>query len=131
MKTKTKIALAVMLGVLFVAVPSATPKGKPPSGLTLGVVCTSTGGPEPGEMDACAVTATGLASETYLLVATDSCGLVEYVSHFNPVAGTINVNVNLSDPICPGNTGWTFNLYLIGHKGAPTLVATTWAADPD
>jgi hypothetical protein len=131
MRTKTKITLAVMLGALFVAVPSATPKGKPPSGLTLGVVCTSTGGPEPGEMDACAVTATGLASETYLLVATDSCGIDEYVSHLNPVAGTISVNVNLSDPVCPGNAGWTFNLYLIGHKGAPTLVATASAADPD
>jgi len=131
MKSKTKIALAVMLGALFVAAPSATPKGKPPSGLTLGVVCTSTGGPEPGEMDACAITATGLASEIYLLEVTDSCGFVEYVSHFNPVGGTIKVNVNLSDPICPGNAGWTFNLYLIGNKGAPTLVATTSAADPD
>jgi hypothetical protein len=120
MKMKTQIALAVTLGVLFVAVPSATPKGAKPAGLTLSAVC-SEGSPDTGT-DSCSVNATGLSADTYLLTGTSDCG-VESSSNVSP--GQFPVTVNFSDSSC-NSGGFTFNLYVL-KRGVPTLVATSAA----
>ena len=63
MKTKTQIAIAVTLGVLFLAVPSATPKGKPAS-VTLGVVCNEPNPDNGSDSDSCTFTGMGMSSGT-------------------------------------------------------------------
>ena len=119
---KTKIALAVTLGGLFVAVPSAAPKGKPASEqLSVGSCSEVSGG------DSCTVTATGLAAgATYRLEVTDFCdGSFEYGSNETPDGGTINQPLVLLDASTGCATpGWTFNLYRLSGKGVPSLVAT-------
>ena len=85
MKTKTQIAIAVTLGVLFLAVPSATPKGKPaPAGLTLSATCfEAMDGTTDTGTDSCSVNGTGLTADTYLLTGTSDCG-VESSSNVSP-----------------------------------------------
>jgi len=117
---KTKIAFAVVLSVLFVAVPSATPKGKPaPAALTLTVGCS-----EPvqdlaglGDADTCLITASNLPLATYKIVVTDSCGFI-FASDEPP-----NFNVTIYPPDCA--SGLTISLFTLGKGGALTPVTVT------
>lgn len=70
---KTKISLAVALGVLFVAVPSATPKGHPPAAVPGAIIACSENGD--GITDTCMVSFTGMdPGTTYHITISDTCG---------------------------------------------------------
>jgi hypothetical protein len=117
MKTKTQIAIAVTLGVLFLAVPSATLKAAKPAGLAWGVACNDIGSPE---VDSCTVTITGLnSSATYRLEVTDGCGGFASSNANAPQLASPGVVVALPD--C--TTGTTFSLFTVGKRGQQ-LVST-------
>jgi len=119
---KTKIAITVAVCALFVAVPSATPKGKPgPSALPFVVVCNTS--------DVCSFSGSGLAPSTsYDLSYSDMCG--------TPL-GSTSVNTDgtgalISQNISPFETGcaapgWIFTLSTIGRRSS--TVATSNATD--
>lgn len=116
---KTKIALAVALGALFVAVPGAAPKGKP-AGLSFSVLCAN---------DVCALTGSGLAASTsYLLDVTDSCNVSVHANSVNTDAGgnLIGPAVSPGIPIAQSSgcnvAGWTFTLSTLGKRS--TVVAS-------
>lgn len=118
---KTKIALVVALGALFVAVPSATPKGGRPAGVQWGFTCNELVGPP--DADTCNVTVTGLSAKgQYTVGATNSCGGVDSGSGTVTGAdlGTTGVIITLDD--CEGS--WVFSLYSVGKGGAPTFVTS-------
>jgi hypothetical protein len=113
---KTKIAFAVVLGALFVAVPSATPKGKPaPASVGLTVGCSEDA---PAGSDYCIITASGMAAGTYKLLVTDACQGIIFDS---------NESANFSATINPLDcgTGLTIQLFTIGKGGALTPVTVT------
>ena len=118
---KTQIALAVALGALFVAVPSATPKKTPPAVLQMGVDCAGdVTTPDGNDYDACIVTVTGLVTNTtYSLQVTDNCNGYNVARNVTAVAGGINVPVQIPD--CPSAT---FSLLTTG-RNAGQLVATS------
>ena len=119
---KTEIALAVALGALFVAVPSATPKKTPPAVLQMGVVCAANDAttPEGHDYDPCTVTVTGLVTNTtYSLQVTDNCNGFSVARNVTAVAGGINVPVQIPD--CQNAT---FSLFTTG-RNAGQLVATS------
>ena len=128
--TWSKMVIAVALGVLFVATPSATSKGKP-SSVAFSVVCTSVAptGALPadanGDIDTCELSGTGLAgSASYNLIVTDSCGITDFKTGIiTTSSGTLQWSDTLYDPL--GCGGWTFSLY--GVRNA--LVAQTTASD--
>jgi hypothetical protein len=120
MKTKTQIAIAVALGVLFVAVPSATLKAAKPAGLAWGVACNDIIDIDGGETDSCTVTITGLnSSATYRLEVTDGCGGFASSNANAPQLASPGVVVALPD--C--TTGTTFSLFTVGKRGQQ-LVST-------
>jgi hypothetical protein len=128
--TWSKMAIAVALGVLFVATPSATSKGKPAS-VVFSAVCTSVAptGALPadanGDIDTCELSGTGLAGgASYNLTVTDSCGVTDFRTGINTTSsGTLSWSAILYDS--PGCEGWTFSLY--GVRNA--LVAQTTVSD--
>jgi hypothetical protein len=128
--TLSKMAIAVALGVLFVATPSATPKGKPTT-LVFTAVCglaASTGSlpaDANGDIDTCELTGTGLAAgASYNLIVTNSCGVTDFRTGINTTSsGTLAWSAILYDSL--GCEGWTFSLY--GVRNA--LVAQTTASD--
>lgn len=117
---KTKIA--IVLSVMFVAVPMATPKATS-TGLKFSVSCDGA--------DSCAVTGSGLAaSTTYQLNVTDSCGsIVLYNNVTTSGAGVLNTTVPVGESFGCDATGWTFSLFTIGRR--PSRVATIIVADAD
>ena len=116
MKTKTQIAIAATLGVLFLAVPSATLKAAKPAGLAWGVACNDIGSPE---VDSCTVTITGLnSSATYRLEATDGCG---GFTGSNTNAPQLASGIVVTLPDCTAGT--TFSLFTVGKRGQQ-LVST-------
>jgi hypothetical protein len=123
---KTKIAVTVALCALFVAVPSATPKGKPgPSGVQWSVVCN--GG-------SCSVGITGLSpgpGVSYWLAVADNCGAPVYGTGLNADSTGAyhgNADVSAEDTIlgCP-TTSWTFTLSTTGRHSS--FVSSTTAND--
>ena len=119
---KVKIAIAAVLCALFVAVPSATSKGKP-AGLSLGAFCDNN--------DACVLTGSGFAANTsYALDVTTSCGgLPVLTTSVNADStGAINTTIlNVGEGGCSGNSGWTFTLSTLGKRSS--TVASATAAD--
>jgi hypothetical protein len=120
---KIKIAITVALCALFVAVPSATPKGGKPAGLAFSVVCNTS--------DNCALTGSGFAPGSYALDVTDSCGgqTLTNSSVNADSTGHINTVVSPGEPNCSNNASWTFTLFTLGKRGG-SQVATFTAADP-
>ena len=117
---KTKIA--IVLSVLFVAVPMATPKATS-TGLQFSVSCAGA--------DSCTITGSGLAANaTYQLDVADSCGSI--VLHNNVStngAGSLNTTLTVAESFGCDATGWTFSLFTIGRRSS--RVATTIVADVD
>lgn len=124
---KTKIALAVALVALFVAVPGATLKAAKPASLTFSVGCDTN--------DVCQLNGSGFgASTSYKLVVTDSCGGNAYTNDVSTdssggftTAPAVPLSVSLYDGSCPSNTGWTFTLSTLGRRSSQ--VATFTATD--
>jgi hypothetical protein len=118
MKTK----LAIVLSVLFVTVPMATPKATS-TGLKFSVSCDGA--------DSCTITGSGLAANTtYQLDVADSCGSI--VLHNNvstSSAGSLNATLTVSESFGCDATGWTFSLFTIGRRSS--RVATAIVADVD
>lgn len=117
-----KLKLTIVLSVLFVMVPVATPKGAS-QGLTFSVQCDAA--------DSCVVTASGLgANASYQLEVSDSCGAQVYTNAVN-ASSTGTLNHTLVPAESPGChvTGWTFSLFTIGRR--PSQVATFVASDPN
>jgi hypothetical protein len=117
---KTKIA--IVLSVLFVAVPMATPKATS-TGLKFSASCDGA--------DSCTITGSGLTpSTTYQLDVADSCGsIVLYNNVTTSGAGALNTIVTVGESFGCNVTGWTFTLFTIGRR--PSQVATTVVADVD
>jgi hypothetical protein len=120
---QTKIAVTVALCALFVAVPSATPKGgKPsPAGVQWSVICN-----EPS----CAVGVTGLTpgpGVTYNLSVVDNCGTVAFNSNFDADStGAFHTSVNVSAEDAGGCTTsmWTFTVSTVGRHSGPVSSTT-------
>jgi hypothetical protein len=126
---KTKIAIAVILGALFVAVPSATPKGKPGAGLTLSVTCNEVlDGTDTGT-DFCSATASGLnPNGIYTVILSDNCGNPLGRNNGNgPIVGPVNATFSEVDLFGCTVTGVTASLYSDGRGGALTLLQTSSA----
>lgn len=124
---KTKIALAVALGALFVAVPGATPKGRPGAGLTLSLTCNEVlAGNPPADSgtDFCSVTASGLPSGAYFLTLSDSCGNFLATNHENPPGFSFGISFSETDIFGCAVTGVTANLFSVSSKGGQTLLAS-------
>lgn len=117
-----KLKLTIVLSVLFVMVPIATPKGAS-QGLTFSVQCNAA--------DSCVVTASGLgANASYRLEVSDGCGALVYTNAVNASGtGTLNDTVVPAEPLGCDVTGWTFSLFTIGRK--PSQVASFVASDPN
>jgi hypothetical protein len=117
---KTKIA--IVLSVLFVTVPMATPKATS-TGLKFSVSCDGA--------DSCTITGSGLTpSTTYQLNVADSCGsIVLYNNVSTNGAGALNTTVTVGESFGCDVTGWTFSLFTIGRR--PSRVATLLVADAD
>ena len=116
MKTK----LAIVVSILFVAVPIATPKGAP-SGVTFSVSCDAA--------DSCKVSASGLAANSsYQLDVTDSCGILNYSSAQNTnSSGAFSTTFTAGESAGCNVTGWTFTLSTIGKRSS--RVATLFVND--
>jgi hypothetical protein len=117
---KTKIA--IVLSVLFVAVPMATPKATS-TGLKFSVNCVAA--------DSCTITASGLAASTsYQLGVADSCGALLLQNNVTTSgAGALNITFNPGESSGCNVTGWTFSLFTIGRR--PSQVATFHVSDAD
>jgi hypothetical protein len=117
---KTKIA--ILLSILFVTGPMATPKATS-TGLKFSVNC--------GAADSCTITGSGLSpSTTYQLDIADSCGSI--VLHNNvstSSAGSLNITLTVAESFGCDVTGWTFSLSTIGKRSS--RVATAIVADVD
>src|SRR5579863_7301519 len=105
---KTKIALVVALGALFVAVPSATSKGKSPAGVNVTVACIENA----DGTDTCTITATGLSKGTYWVDATDSCG--------GSLASSASANFDFTFQATDCASAITVQLFSVGRGGALT-----------
>jgi hypothetical protein len=117
---KTKIAITVALCALFVAVPSATPKGKPgPSALPFTAAC--------GIDDVCSFSGSGLAPNTsYGLSYTDGCGTFLGSTSLNTDGtGALSKGQTVapSETGCP-NPGWIFTLSTLGKRSSTVGMST-------
>jgi hypothetical protein len=127
-----KIALAVALGSLFVAAPSATLKGaKPqPAGLTLSLTCNDIldGNQIDTTTDFCSVTVTNLLPGAYAIYLLDSCGNIMHSTGGDGPSFSFGYTFSEPNAVfgCPV-TSVTANLYRVGKGGAQTLLlsATT------
>jgi len=124
---KIKIVLAATLALLFVAVPSATPKGKGGGGLGVAfdLSCNEVGSPDSGT-DSCSVTASGLTvGTTYFFDFSDDCGRIPYSRGEN--APGFSYSVTFSDGPVSGCTitSITSNLWSIAGNGRRTLLGTS------
>lgn len=117
---KTKIA--IVLSVMFAAVPIATPKGAP-SGMIFSVSCFAA--------DSCTVSGSGLAANSsYQLDVTDSCSILNYSSAENTnSSGAFSTTFTAGESGGCNVTGWTFTLSTIGKRS--TRVATRFVNDVD
>jgi len=118
---KTKIAITVILCALFVAVPSATPKGGKPAGLPFVVVCNTS--------DVCSFSGSGLAPSTsYDLSYSDMCGTPVGSTSVNTdgTGALISQNISPFETSC-GTSGWIFTLSTLGKRSS--TVATSTATD--
>jgi len=112
---KVKIAITAVLCALFVAVPSATSKGKP-AGEQLSLICGA---------GACTATASGLSGTgTYAISVTDNCGDTLIASSVKSPSGSVSVEY-ADTAICKVTTV-TAQLFVSTH-GKLTLLQT--AAD--
>jgi hypothetical protein len=112
---KTKIAITVALCALFVAVPSATPKGKP-AGEQLSLICGA---------GACSATASGLSGTgTYAVNITDDCGDTLIATSVNAPGQSVSVDL-VSTTACTVTTV-TAQLFVSTH-GKLTLLQTATA----
>jgi hypothetical protein len=121
---KTKIAITVALCALFVAVPSATPKGsKPgPAGVAWSVIC---------NVGTCSVGITGLSpgpGVSYWLAVADNCGAPISGSGFNADStGAYHTSIDVSsEDTVPGcaTTSWHFTVSTTGRHSS-TVSSTT------
>ena len=123
---KVKIAIAAVLCALFVAVPSATSKGKPaPAGVAWSIVC---GG------SSCSVGLTGLTpglAVTYALSVVDDCGTIFLGNtNFNADStGAYHTTVDISAEDLKGctTTLFTFTVSTVGRH--PSVVSSTTQDD--
>jgi hypothetical protein len=117
---KTKIA--IVLSVLFVAVPMAMPKGSP-STVKFSVYCDGA--------DSCTVTGSGLTpSTTYQIYVADNCGGVVLQNNVTTNgAGALNTTSTIGESVGCDVSGWTFSLFTIGRRSSQ--VATFTVTDPD
>lgn len=117
---KVKIAIAAVLCALFVAVPSATSKGKPgPSAVPFTATCSTD--------DICSFRGSGLAPTTsYELSYSDRCGTF---------LGSTSVNTDSTGALSSGQTvspfetrctpsGWIFTLSTLGKRSSILGVST-------
>lgn len=117
---KVKITITAVLCALFVAVPSATPKGKPgPAAVPFAATCDTD--------DVCSFSGSGLAPSTsYELSYTDRCGTF---------LGSTSVNTDGTGALSSGQTvspfetsctpsGWIFTLSTLGKRTSIVGVST-------
>jgi len=115
---KTKIAITVAVCALFVAVPSATSKGKPgPSALPFVVVCNTS--------DVCSFSGSGLAPNTsYGLSYSDMCGFFLGSTSVNTdsTGALISQNIAPFETAC-GTPGWSFTLSTLGKRSSTVAIS--------
>jgi hypothetical protein len=108
---KTKIALAVAVVALFVAVPSATPKGHAPASVGATIGCSENDGDAGGldsDTDTCIISFTGMnAGTTYNITISDTC------------SGDIMVNSR------SGSTNYTFTFVSVNDCGTGLAISVT------